>query len=407
MYSFIYLRQKTKRYLKNISAILCAFIFFLLSAPYANAEYATQVDTDVSAKLINAKSGLLMEASTGEVLYEQNPDERLPIASVTKTMTMLLIAEAIDNGKVKLTDMVTVSEYAASMGGSQVFLEQGEEMSVDDMLKAIAVASGNDAAVAMAEHISGSESAFVEKMNKCAEELGCKNTHFINCNGLDETSEHYSSARDIAIISKELLTHSFILDYTSIWMDSLRNGNFGLSNTNKLIRFYKGANGLKTGSTSTAKYCLSATAKRDDMQLIAVIIAAPTTADRFSSATALLDYGFANYEVADHGYTDITVPYVNIKGGVTEQIMPKIQGGGFIVKKGNRDKINVEFNITNPETDDNTFSAPIQKGTKLGEAVYTIDGAEVARRDLCADEDINKTDFLHIFIRNLKDWLNI
>ena len=292
------------RKLMCIKRIACLIMAISLISVTGYAEPVQQVDTNVSTQLINAKSGILMEASTGEVLYEQNANERLQIASVTKVMTMLLIMEAIDSGKISLDDMVTTSEYAASMGGSQVFLEAGEQMSVNDMLKAIAVASGNDAAVAMAEFISGSEGAFVEKMNKRASELGCENTHFINCNGLDETPEHYSSARDVARISQELLKHTKIFDYTTIWMDSLRNGSFGLSNTNKLIRFYNGANGLKTGSTSTAKYCLSATALRDGMQLIAVIICAPSTKDRFSSASALLDYGFANYEVASSEGTD-------------------------------------------------------------------------------------------------------
>lgn len=364
-------------------------------------EPAQQVDTNVSTQLINAKSGILMEASTGEVLYEQNANERLQIASVTKVMTMLLIMEAIDSGKISLDDMVTTSEYAASMGGSQVFLEVGEQMSVNDMLKAIAVASGNDAAVAMAEFISGSEGAFVEKMNKRASELGCENTHFINCNGLDETPEHYSSARDVARISQELLKHTKIFDYTTIWMDSLRNGSFGLSNTNKLIRFYNGANGLKTGSTSTAKYCLSATALRDGMQLIAVIICAPSTKDRFSSASALLDYGFANYEVASDEDLNVAVPYVRVVGGVNEQIAPKVSGSGFVVKKGNKSKLETRFEM------EESVSAPVEDGQKLGEIIYTIDGEEVTRRDVCATERVDKINAVQIFLRCLADWLKL
>ena len=382
--------------------ILCVLTAVTVLCPFsAFAERAAQVDTEVSAQLISAKSGILMEQSTGEVLYEVNPDERLQIASVTKTMTMLLIMEAIDDGKIKRDDTVTVSEYAASMGGSQVFLEVGEQMSVDDMMKAIAVASGNDAAVAMAEFISGSESAFVEKMNERAEELGCLNTHFINCNGLDETQEHYSSAKDIAIISRELLKHTGIFDYTTIWMDSLRDGSFGLSNTNKLIRFYKGANGLKTGSTSAAKYCLSATAERDGMQLIAVIICAPSSAERFSSATALLDFGFANYEVASDEVLDISVPYVRVVGGTSGQILPKVSGNGFVVKKGNRDKIEQTFEI------EESVSAPVLAGQKVGEIIYTIDGSEVARRDVCAIEDVPRISVLQMFVRNLGDWLRL
>lgn len=389
------------RKLMCIKRIACLIMAISLISVTGYAEPVQQVDTNVSTQLINAKSGILMEASTGEVLYEQNANERLQIASVTKVMTMLLIMEAIDSGKISLDDMVTTSEYAASMGGSQVFLEAGEQMSVNDMLKAIAVASGNDAAVAMAEFISGSEGAFVEKMNKRASELGCENTHFINCNGLDETPEHYSSARDVARISQELLKHTKIFDYTTIWMDSLRNGSFGLSNTNKLIRFYNGANGLKTGSTSTAKYCLSATALRDGMQLIAVIICAPSTKDRFSSASALLDYGFANYEVASDEDLNVAVPYVRVVGGVKEQIAPKVSGSGFVVKKGNKSKLETRFEM------EESVSAPVEDGQKLGEIIYTIDGEEVTRRDVCATERVDKINAVQIFLRCLADWLKL
>ncbi len=388
--------------MKFLKKTICLVLIFCFIIPVCVfGEKATQVDTDVSTRLISAKSGILMEQSTGEVLYELNPDERLKIASVTKTMTMLLIMEALDSEKISTDDMVPVSEHAASMGGSQVFLEVGEQMSVDDMMKAIAIASGNDAAVAMAEFISGSEAAFVEKMNKRAEELGCLNTHFINCNGLDETDEHYSSAKDVAIISRELLNHSKIFDYTTVWMDSLRDGAFGLSNTNKLIRFYKGANGLKTGSTSVAKYCLAASAERDGMQLIAVVLCAPSTAERFSSATALLDYGFANYEVAKDDALDIPVPYINITGGVKEQIFPEISGKGFIVKKGNLNKIESKFEISDNVT------APVEKGSKLGEVVYTIDGSEVARRDICAPEDVPKISVIQMFVKALTKWVKL
>ncbi len=386
--------------IKKIVICVVAVAFIVNVSAYAENS-AVQVDTDVSAQLISAKSGILMEQSTGEVLYEQNPDERLQIASVTKTMTMLLIMEAIDSGKISLDDMVTTSEYAASMGGSQVFLEAGEQMSVDDMMKAIAVASGNDASVAMAEFISGSEAAFVENMNKRAAELGCINTHFVNCNGLDEPPEHYSSAKDIAIISRELLGHTKIFDYTTIWMDSLRGGAFGLSNTNKLIRFYKGANGLKTGSTSIAKYCLSAAAERDGMQLIAVILCAPSTAERFSSATSLLDFGFANYEVAGEGVTDISVPYVRVSGGVEEQLLPEISGDGFIVKKGNRDKIETSFEM------ESEVSAPVEAGQKLGEVIYSIDGDEVARRNICAPHEVPRISIFQMFVKNLQRWIRM
>ena len=243
---------------------------------------------------LSSKSAVLIEASTGTVLLERDPHQKLPPASVTKIMTMLLIAEAIDGGKIKMDDLVTCSDYASSMGGSQVYLKAGESMTVSDMLKAIAVASANDACVAMAEHLAGSESAFVAQMNERAAALGMKNTKFCNTNGLPDPN-HLTTAYDIALMSKELIKHEKILPYLGIWTDSLRGGDFGLANTNKLIRYYKGANGMKTGSTNDAGFCLSAAALREGMQLIAVVLGAPTSKERFADATALLDFGFANY----------------------------------------------------------------------------------------------------------------
>ncbi len=382
-----------------IAVLLLAVLCFGMVPAFA--EPSTQVDTEVSTQLVKGESGILMEAKTGEVLYEWNPDDKHQIASVTKTMTMLLIMEALEQGKIKKEDMVTVSENAASMGGSQVFLEVGEQMSVHDMLKAIAVASGNDAAVAMAEHIGGTHEAFVEKMNKKAEELGCNNTHFINCTGLDETEDHYSTARDVAIISRKLLTYPDIFNYTTIWMDSLRDGAFGLSNTNKLIRFYKGANGLKTGSTSTAKYCLSATAERDGMQLIAVVLAAPSTGERFGSATALLDYGFANYAVTDTEQLGLTMPEIPVRGGVEAVVKPKEENSGFIVKKGNQNK--VEYEIQTEEF----LRAPVEEGQKIGEVIFRIDGEEVVRRELLAEVGVPRIGVWKMFLKMLRTWIMV
>ncbi len=376
-------------------------IILLFTGVLVFAEPSTQVDTEVSTQLVKAESGILMEAKTGEVLYEWNPDEKHQIASVTKTMTMLLIMEALDSGKIKKEDIVTVSENAASMGGSQVFLEVGEQMSVHDMLKAIAVASGNDAAVAMAEHICGTHEAFVEKMNEKAEALGCANTHFINCTGLDETKDHYSTARDVATISQELLKHKAIFDYTTIWMDSLRDGTFGLSNTNKLIRFYKGANGLKTGSTSTAKYCLSATAERDGMQLIAVVLCAPSTGERFGSATALLDYGFANYAVADSEKLGLTLPSIPVRGGIKEAVSPKDEGTSFVVKKGNQNKVDYELRT------EEFLKAPVKEGDKIGEIIFRIDGDEVLTRDLLAETEVPRISIWQMFLKMAKQWLTL
>lgn len=377
--------------------VLCLFLAFSVLCGTAFAEVSVQVDTDVSAQLVTAPSALLMEAASGQILYELNAHERMQIASVTKTMTMLLIMEALDSGKISIDDMVTVSEHAASMGGSQVFLEQGEQMSVDDMLKAIAVASGNDAAVAMAEFVSGTEESFVEQMNKRAAALGANDTHFINCNGLDETPEHYSTAYDVALISCELLKHEQIQKYLTIWMDSIRGGEFQLANTNKLIRFYDGANGIKTGSTSTAKYCLSAAAKRNNMQLVAVVLAAPTTADRFSSATKLLDYGFANYSLVDEGVMTEPLPPIKVAGGSRDSAATEVEGGvNFIVKKGNGG--NVEVNVTMDEK----LDAPAPAGTKVGEVVFTIDGGEVARRNIVTSEDVPRITYLQMFGKILK-----
>ncbi len=385
---------------RRIVAVLLGVMMILGGIPVL-AEPSTQVDTEVSTQLVKAESGILMEAATGEVLYEWNPDEPLQIASVTKTMTMLLIMEALDNGKIKEEDIVTVSENAASMGGSQVFLEVGEQMPVGDMLKAIAVASGNDAAVAMAEHLCGTHDAFVEKMNEKAEELGLSNTHFINCTGLDETEEHHSSARDVAVISRELLKHKGILEYTTIWMDSLRDGAFGLSNTNRLIRFYKGANGLKTGSTDAAKYCLSATAERDGMQLIAVVLGAPSTGERFGSATALLDYGFANYAVADSEKLGIVFPDVLVQGGVAESVGLNQEGVRFVVKKGNQNKVEYETRLQE------TVKAPVEKGQKLGEIIFRIDGEEVMRKDLVAEGAVPRIKVWQMYLKMLKNWLRL
>ena len=264
---------------------------------------ALPVSASVPEKMpfdVNADSAVLMEAETGTILYAKNADQALPPASVTKIMTLLLVMEAIADGKLGWDDMVQTSEYAASMGGSQVFLEPGEEMSVTEMVKCVVVSSANDAAVALAERVAGSEAAFVRRMNERAAELGMKNTVFYNTNGLDDDVDgHVSSARDIAIMSRELITkHPKILEFSSIWMDSIRNGAFGLTNTNRLVRFYRGANGLKTGSTAKAKFCISATAERGGMQLIAVVMAAPSRDERNEIAKKLLDYGFAGWETA-------------------------------------------------------------------------------------------------------------
>lgn len=359
--------------------VICFFICvcFMMQSVVVFAEGNTDLG-------LNAKSAILMEESTGNILYESNPDERLPIASVTKVMTMLLIMEAVDSGKISLDDMVTVSENAMSYGGSTMFLETGEQLTVNDMLKGIAVASANDGCVAMAEHLAGSESAFVDMMNEKAKELGMENTHFMNTNGLDE-DDHYSSARDVAIMSRELMKHETIFNYTSIWMDTLRGGKFQLANTNKLIRFYDGANGLKTGSTSKALCCLSAAAKKNDMQLIAVVLGAPTSAERFASAKSLLDYGFANYAVNTQITAGDEVQKIAVEKGVDKEVgVVAGDSCSTLVKKGQEDNITKEIKI------DETITAPIEAGQKIGTMTISRDGEVIADIDLNASSAVEK-----------------
>lgn len=335
---------------------------------------------------IEAASALLMEADTGTVFYEMAADEQLPIASVTKIMTMLLICEAIDSGKITLDDDVPVSQNAMDMGGSTMFLETGDVIKVDEMLKGIAVASANDGCVAMAEFLEGSEAAFVEKMNKRAAELGMKNTHFVNTNGLDADG-HYSSARDVALMSRELLKHEVIFNYTTIWTDTMRGGKFALANTNKLIRFYEGANGLKTGSTSKAKCCLSATAKRDGMQLIAVILGAPDSNKRFAGARAMLDYGFSAYkyesvveEGAQMGYADVTLGCEKAVAGVASESYARL------CPRGDSTEVKTECSF-------NKVKAPVTAKQKIGVIKITEAGKPVKEIDIVAAANVEKKSF--------------
>lgn len=359
--------------MKRILALCLSVCLLLCFFPVLAEEGEAQPVVNISAP-----AAILIEAGTGQVLFEKNSHDRRPPASVTKIMTMLLTMEAIANGQITLEDMVTCSETAASMGGSQVYLEPGEQMSVRDMLKAVAVASGNDAAVALGEHISGSVEGFVALMNQRAGELGMADTHFVNCNGLDDP-EHLTSAYDIAMMSRELVKHSLIFEFTGIWMDSLRDGAFGLVNTNKLIRFYEGANGLKTGSTSVAKYCLSASAVRDGMNLIAVIMGAESSKDRFADASRLLDYGFANFAIAGSLLTAEELTPVRVVKGVESQVESGVSDDFHVLVS--KAKMNsIEKNITMPEN----VEAPIHEGDKLGEVEFMIDGQPIGGTDIIA-----------------------
>lgn len=347
----------------------------------------------------DARSLILIEAETGTVLYEKNADAPLPPASVTKVMTMLLIMEAIDSGRITYEETVTVSENAASMGGSQVFLEPGEQMSVSDLLKCVVVASANDACVALAEHISGSEESFVALMNKRAAELGMTHTTFENTNGLDDTAvNHAISARDIAIMSRELITkHPKILEYTSIWMDSIRGGAFGLTNTNRLIRFYPGANGLKTGSTSKAKFCISASAERNGMQLICVVMGASTRDSRNEIAKKLFDFGFANFTY--ESFRPSEPREIEVIGG-EENTLPLIcESYHTVTDKTNSGKIKEEILL--PET----VKAPIKAGDVIGTARYSIGDEVLAEIPIKAEKDIPRIGFFSLLKRLFNDFL--
>lgn len=354
---------------------------------------------------LTSKSALLMEEDTGTILYEQNSHEALPPASVTKVMTLLLIYEGERDGKFDWTDTVQVSEHAASMGGSQVFLEEGETQTASDMTKSIAIASANDAAVAMAEFLAGSEEAFVQKMNERAKELGMEDTNFVNACGLD-TEGHVSSAYDIALMSRELMENfPEIKEYTTTWQDSIvhktRRGEetFGLTNTNKLIQWYDGATGLKTGSTGNALYCLSGTAERDGMGLIAVVMAAPDYKVRFREVMQLLDYGFANYAIEkgrEKGYAMGEVP---VEKGMTDTVEAVVaEEISVLVPKGKEAQWETRTELLP------AVSAPVEAGTKVGELVYLRDGEEVGRVELTAGEDVAKANMDTMLRRMLAGW---
>ena len=348
---------------------------------------------------IPAKSALLMDVATGTVIYESNSHEALAPASVTKVMTMLLIMEAIDGGRIGWDDMVTASEAAAAKGGSQIYLKVGETMSVADMVKSIAVSSANDCACAMAEHIAGSEAAFVEMMNAKAKALGMQDTHFVNCTGLDDSEEakaHLTSAYDIAVMSRQLLkNHPDIKKYTTIWMDTVRNGAFGLSNTNKMVRFYSGCTGLKTGFTSGAGYCLSASAQRDGMELIAVVMGAKTSQERFAGCKSMLDYGFANYAMVTPELTgDATVP---VKLGKAECVkaIPSEQSA-LLVDKAQLAEVNIQTAL------EEQVRAPVSKGQRLGTLTVKSGEQVLAQIPLVAEQTVEKLTWGDLFLRLLK-----
>ena len=367
-----------------IAALLAAASILVL--PAAAVTGAPEVD---------AVSAILMEKETGTILYEQNAHDKLEPASVTKVMTMLLVMEALDEGRIQMEDMVTVSAHAASMGGSQVYLKEGEQMSVRDMLKAVAVVSGNDAATALAEHIAGSESGFVEMMNRRASQLGMEDTCFVNPTGLPAAG-HLTSAYDIALMSRELLSHPGVREFTTIWMDTIRDGQFQLANTNKLIRFYDGATGLKTGSTDTAQYCLSASAERGGMELIAVVLKSPTSEQRFESAKALLNFGFANYTVLDV-YPDQALPPVDVLLGEVGQVQPQLAASSrILVEKSQLDQVTTEIHLAE------NVEAPVEAGQILGEMTVQVDGVTRQSIPIVAADAVARLSIPSLFARLLQ-----
>ena len=348
---------------------------------------------------IPAKAAILIDAATGTVLYEQNAHTPLPPASVTKVMTMLLIMEAIDDGRIGWEDTVTASATAAAKGGSQIYLKEGETMSVSTLLKSVAVSSANDAACALAEHIAGSETAFVNAMNQRAKELGMNETNFVNCTGLDddETAQnHRTSAYDIALMSRELLTkHPDIKKFTTIWMDTVRDGSFGLSNTNKLVRFYQGATGLKTGYTSQAGFCLSASAERDGMELIAVVLGCDTSAERFAACKSMLDHGFASYAlIAPKLDSQVAVP---VKLGTQQQVQAvPASNGSVLIDKSQKNTVNVKVELSDG------VEAPVSQGQRLGTMTVTSGEQILAEIPLVAAQPVARLSWGQIFVRMLR-----
>nr|MBP3680727.1 D-alanyl-D-alanine carboxypeptidase [Clostridia bacterium] len=411
------------KYIKNISTkvIVLTFTVYFISTLFIisraeNYEWTVINNSDVietnsqaegenvdkTAKdelNLECESAILIEQNSGQVLYEKNMHEQLRPASVTKVMSILLIFEALESGKIKLDDKVPCSENAASMGGSQIWLDTREELSVNEMLKAIICVSANDCTVAMAEYMAGSESAFVDKMNERAKQLGMNDTTFKNCHGIDEDG-HVTSSYDIALMSRELLTkHPDITNYTTIYMDTLRNGQSQLVNTNKLVRNYKGATGLKTGSTSLALFNLSASATRDDLSLIAVIMKAPTSAKRFSEAQRVLDYGFKNYEFKQFGKNGDVIGNVTVEKGIEKEVNAMLNGNcGVLLKKGSEN--NVVQNVNLPKK----ISAPVEKGQKIGQVTYTLDGKLLQTVDIISDKEVKKESLMNVVSYIYEKW---
>lgn len=379
------------KFFKRTIIFVFALAIFVLSPArcFAEEEKTKPVDE-------NAKSAILMCMDTGEIIYESNAYEHLSPASVTKIMSILLFFEALDSGKIALTDTVTASENAEKMGGSQIWLEVGETMTVDELLKAIVIASANDACVALGEHIAGSDVGFVKMMNDRAAQLGLKDSNFENCTGLDDTTKnHYSCAYDLAVIAREVMKHEQVKNYTSVWLDYLRNGETELNNTNKLINKYNGITGLKTGTTSNAGFCLCATAERDGMNLVAVVLGCETSDDRFNSARNLLDFGFANYEIITPQIDESQIKSVTVKGGKEKSIVPTYGASEKIMVQKGSGEITYKYDMIE------NIEAPVRKNDKLGAIKIFSGDKEIKTIILKTDRDIEKVTFSYIFKKML------
>ncbi len=366
-------------------------VAFILAGILGIGLYPRKMQAEAVSSEMTAPSAILMEAGSGKILYEKDADVQRPCASITKVMTLLLVMEALDSGKIQLTDMVTASEHAASMGGSDIWLEPGETMSVDDLLKATVIASANDAAVALAEYVAGSEENFLVMMNQRAQELGMTQTVFKNCNGLDEEG-HLTSARDVAIMSRELIRYEKIFDYTQTWIDYVRDGKTQLVNTNKLLKSYSGITGLKTGTTGQAGSCITATAQRDGVSLIAVVLGCSNTNERFTSAAALLDEGFANWAIAQPSLPPQELQPVAVEQGMTAQVPVSVElGQGIVVPKGRQEELEYEVVV------EEAVQAPVTQGQILGKVIYRLDGETLAEYPVKAAGNVEEITFASVW----------
>lgn len=377
-----------KKSIVFIISLVMIFVFLPFEVLSVNDDAAIEVD---------AKACILMDVSSGKVLFSKNEHEKLFPASVTKIMPILLVMEALDSGKITLEDTVTTSPVAASKGGSQIWLKEGEQMTVDEMLRATVIGSANDACTALGEFIAGSEEGIVKMMNDRAKELGMNDTNFVNCTGLDDdTDSHLTSAYDIALMSKELLGHERITNYSTVWMDSLRGGETELVNTNKLVRFYKGTTGLKTGTTTKAGYCVSASAQRNDLHLVAVVLGSSNGTNRFETAKAMLNWGFANYETVTPQFDANLITDVNIIKGISDKITPQVEKiNPITLKSGLKGKIEISVELSTE------VEAPVEEGQTLGKVVFTVEGEEIGEYKIYAGEEVRRLKISDVFKRML------